>query len=217
MGNSMIREMIDIYSRHLLLILSLSVIIIFPITIAGYFASMMSFEIDALTTPTYFAGLLMLINFIICAPPFLKLVLRDMEDEKMPLREGVIFFFRQFGPLLVLTIVLYIAAVYSMWMLFIPTALLLIFLMVVPYFSDEQQFKAMIQKTIRKIVEENIVILIDLIIVISINLLVWALMMLVLHNYENNIYGYMVLRGILNTISLPIIYIYLSLRYRNEA
>ena len=212
----MIREMFDVYSRHLIMILLLSVFIIFPITMAGYFAAMMSYEIDTLTTPTYFAGLLMLINFIICAPPFLKLVLRDREDEKMTLKEGILFFVKQFGPLLMLTILLYLAAIYSMWMFFIPSAVILIFLMVLPYFSDEQNLKSMVKKTFTKIMDENIVILIDLIIVISINLLVWALMMYVLHNYENNIYGYMVLRGILNTFSLPIIYIYLSLRYRNE-
>jgi hypothetical protein len=212
----MIREIIDIYNRNLLLILLLSLLIIFPITIAGYFAIMLSFEIDNLSTPSYFAGLLLLINFVICAPPFLKLVLIDMEDDKMTMKQGFLFFIKQLGPLLVITILLYFAAIYSMWMFFIPSVLILIFLLVFPYFSDEKQLKKMVSKTIKKVVDENFVILIDLIIVISLSLLVWAIMMYFMQNYENNIYGYMILRGVLNVISLPLIYIYLSLRYRNE-
>lgn len=212
----MIREILQIYSRHLYSIIFLSIVIIFPITSLIFTAILYLNEINGLTSQTYIAGFLLLINFILCAPPFLKLVLLDLQDEKMRWREGLQFFVKQFGPLFLTSVVLYLTALYTMWLFLIPSILILMYLLIIPYYSDINSYKSMMKHAGSKLIDENISVLIDLVIVFSVTLLVWSGMMWFMQNFQNNLFGYMLIRVILNIFTLPLVYFYLSLRYRSE-
>ncbi|MFX3673026.1 MAG: hypothetical protein ACE3JQ_01080 [Paenisporosarcina sp.] len=212
----MTREIFQIYNRNLYSIIFLSITIIFPITALIFTAILYLNEINGLTSQTYIAGLLLLINFILCAPPYLKLVLLDLQDEKMGWREGFQFFIKQFGPLFITSVALYLTALYTMWLFLIPSILILMYLLIIPYYSDVNSYKSMMKLAGSKLIDENISVLIDLVIVISVSLLVWSGMMYLMQNFQNNLYGYMLIRVILNIFTLPFIYIYLSLRYRSD-
>lgn len=212
----MIKDIYEIYSRNLFIIILLSVIIIAPVTALNFISILFLNEIDGLTSQSYIAGFLLLINYVLCAPPFLKMVLVDMNDESMTIKEGFLFFIIQFGPLLINSVLLYLIAVYTMWLFFVPTLIILMFLLIIPYYSDVKSYRKMMKNVGSKLLNENLSIVVDFIIVFSLTLLIWGGMVFFMQNYQSNIYGYMLIRVTLNILTLPIIYIYLSLRYRTE-
>ena len=212
----MIKDVFQIYSRYLYIIMFLSITIIIPITTLSFVSILYLYEIDELKSQTYIAGFLLLVNFILCAPPFLKIVLKDLQDESISWKEGILFFIKQLGPLFITTVILYLIALYTMWLFFIPSVLILMFLLIFPFFTDLESFKDMMKNAGSTLLDENIGIIVDLIIVFSSTFLVWGSTMYIMQNYENNLYGYLLIRVTLNVITLPFIYIYLAVRYRAE-
>lgn len=212
----MFKNVIDIYFRNVLQILILMVLVILPITSLIFLAIIyFGAENEGGLSP-FFLGYSIIINFIICLPPFLWLTLKDLNDEKAGLKKCLTFFATQFGPLLFTSFLFYTLAIYTSWMMLIPTIVILIFMMVYPFFSDLPTFKKMFTEAKNKIFEENIGIVVDLIITISILILVWVGMTYFMQNYDNNILSYLLIRSLLNMIIFPFLYIYLSVRYRNS-
>ncbi|MFD1204967.1 MULTISPECIES: hypothetical protein [Sporosarcina] len=212
----MFKDMVDVYNRNLIGILLLMLFIIFPIT-SFIFIAIIQFSIEFEgNLSVFFLGYSLLFNFIICLPPFLWLTLRDFEDERAGLKECLTFFATQFGPLLFTSFLFYTLAIYTSWMMMVPTIVLLLFTIIYPFFSDYPSIKEMFVQAKNKIIEENIAIVVDMIIVVSVLLFLWAGMMFFIQNFNNNMLSYMLVRSLINMIIFPILYIYLTIRYRQK-
>lgn len=212
----MFKNVMDIYNRNIVTILLLMFVIVLPITCIIYVAIIYySAEFDG-ELSVFFLGFSIIINFIICIPPFLWLVLKDLNDEKASLKECLKFFSTQFGPLLFTSFLFYTLAIYTSWMFFIPTFILLLFTMIYPFYSDYPTLKEMFIHTRDKIFEENIAIIVDMIIITSTLVFLWAGISYFIQNFDNNIISFMLIRSILNMGIFPVLYIYLTLRYRDK-
>ncbi|MCG7344231.1 hypothetical protein MHZ92_08805 [Sporosarcina sp. ACRSL] len=211
----MFKDVLDIYNRNLLDILFLMVLVILPVTSLIFLAIIyFGIEFDG-ELSVFFVGYSIIINFIICLPPFLWLTLKDLNDEKAGLKKCLAFFATQFGPLLFTTFLFYSIAIYTSWMMLVPTIIILLFTMIYPFFSDFPTLKEMFIQAKNKIFEENIAIVVDLIIITSTLVLLWAGMTYFMQNFDNNIISFMLIRSLLNMVIFPFLYIYLTLRYRD--
>ena len=212
----MIREIVDIYNSNWNQILVWSLLIIFPVTTLSFiFLIYFNWSEDVLA-PEYLSGFVLFVNFIVCIPPFMKMVIRTKNDEYINSTEGLGEFIKRFGILFVFTIVLYSIAIAGATFLFIPTFFALLFLLVFPFFSDCTSVKDLYIKTIQTIKRENLALLGDLLITITLNLTCWGITMIVVSQYENNIFSYLIIRILLNVFMFPLLYIYLTLRYRKD-
>ena len=212
----MIREIFDIYNSNWSQILVWSLLIIFPVTTLSFlFLIYFNWSEDVLI-PEYLSGFAVFINFIICIPPFMKMVIRTKNDEPINATEGLVFFVKQFGMLFIMTIILYVIAIVGASFLLIPTFIALLFLLVFPFFSDSISVKNVYQKTIHTIIRENFALLGDLLIVFSLNIACWGITMIFVSQYENNILSFLIIRILLNIFIFPFLYIYLTIRYRKD-
>ena len=212
----MFKNIVDLFNRNIVTILLLMVIVILPITCiiyvaVIYYSSEFEGELSA-----FVLGFSVLINFIICIPPFLLVILKDLNDEKASLKECLKFFSTQFGPLLFSSFLFYTLAIYTSWMLFIPTFILLLFTMIYPFYSDYPTLREMFVHAKDKIIEENIAIIVDVIIITSTLVFLWAGISYFIQNFDNNIISFMLIRSTLNMGIFPMLYIYLTLRYRDN-
>ena len=212
----MIREILDIYNSNWSQILVWSLLIIFPVTTLSFiFLIYFNWSEDVLI-PEYLSGFLLFINFIICIPPFMKMVIQTKNDEYINSTEGLLVFMKQFGILFIITMILYFIAIVGATFLFIPTVFALLFLLVFPFFSDSISVKNVYQKTIHTIIRENFALLGDLLIVFSLNIACWGITMIFVSQYENNILSFLIMRILLNIFIFPFLYIYLTIRYRKD-
>ena len=212
----MIREILDIYNSNWNQILVWSLLIIFPVTtLSLIFLIYFNWSEDILI-PEYLSGFVIFINFIICIPPFMKMVIRTKNDESINSTEGLVFFVKQFGIIFVMTIVLYFIAIVGASFLLIPTFMALLILLVFPFFLDSKSVKNVYVKTIHTIKRENFALLGDLLIIFSLNIACWGITMFFISQYENNIISFLIIRILLNIFMFPFLYIYLTLRYRKD-
>ena len=212
----MIREIFDIYNSNWSQILVWSLLIIFPVTTLSFiFLIYFNWSEDVLI-PEYLSGFLLFINFIICIPPFMKMVIQTKNDEYINSTEGLLVFMKQFGILFIITMVLYFIAIVGATFLFIPTVFALLFLLVFPFFSDSKSVKNVFLKTVHTIKRENFALLGDLLIIISVNIACWGITMIFLAQFDNNVLSFIIIRNLLNICMFPFLYIYLTLRYRKE-
>lgn len=212
----MIREIFDIYNSNWNQILVWSLLIIFPVTsLSLIFLIYFNWSEDVLI-PEYLSGFVIFINFIICIPPFVKMVIRTKNDESINSTEGLVAFVKQFGILFVMTIVLYFIAIVGASFLLIPTFIALLFLLVFPFFSDSTSVKSLYKQTIHTIKRENFALLGDLLVVFSLNIACWGITMIFVSQYETNILSFLIIRVLLNIVIFPFLYIYLTIRYRKD-
>lgn len=212
----MIREVLDIYNSNWNQILVWSLLIIFPVTVLSFiFLIYFNWSEDVLI-PEYLSGFVLFINFIICIPPFVKMVIRTKNDEYINSTEGLVVFLKQFGILFIFTIILYFIVIVGVYFLLIPTFFALLFLLVFPFFSDCTSVKHIYVKTIQTIKRENFALLGDLLIIFSLNIACWGITMIFLSQFENNMISFFIIRILLNIFLFPLLYIYLTLRYRKD-
>lgn len=193
-----------------------SFIIILPMTVLSFIAMVYINGLEAITTPEQYSGWLLVLNFVLCVPPFLMLVIKDYRDEEVSTKEGIIFFLKQMGLVLLFTSVLYLIAVWGMILLFIPTIIAFLFILIFPFFTEIKNMKEILRRTALKIADENIGLFADILVVVSLNILIWAAIMVVIQQFDNNVFAFLLIRIVMNMIIFPILYIYLTLRYRDE-
>lgn len=206
--------MIDIYNRNWAQILLWSIVIIVPVTSLSFLGIIYINGSEEVSIPHYLSGLALFLNFTLCVPPFMQMVLAEEMDETISPLEGIRVFFQRFGLLLIFTILIYVVAVYGMFLFFVPTIFALFFLLIFPFFSDDRSVKEILNRTFRTIGKENLSLFGDVIVVMSINLGIWAIIMVFFEQYENNVLAYLLVRNVMNILVFPLTYIYLTLRYR---
>lgn len=88
--------------------------------------------------------------------------------------------------------------------------------MIYPFYSDYPTLREMFVHAKDKIIEENIAIIVDVIIITSTLVFLWAGISYFIQNFDNNIISFMLIRSTLNMGIFPMLYIYLTLRYRDN-
>lgn len=212
----MISEAFKIYSRNWFPILIWSFIIIAPVTIFSYLGIVYVYSNEVLHNESFLAGWLLLLNFVLCIPPFLKMVKKDEMDEPVKVMDGLMFFAKQFGVILLISTIVYAIGLIGMYAFFIPSFIAVLFLIIFPFYVESIGVWETVKRAFRKMRDENISIIGDVLVIVGLNLFLWLSLMMFLGSYENNVLAFLIMRITLNIVILPILYIYLSLRYRKE-
>ncbi|GAA0465648.1 hypothetical protein [Alkalibacillus silvisoli] len=215
----MIKESFSIYNRYLIQIMLLSVIIIIPLSIICYFGMVyLMQELDQSQYANLYALFLIIVNFTLVIPVFRRMAENDLQDEEESTLMDLIYeFAKHFGFIIMITIPVYIAGVLGSVLLFIPTIMALLIILLVPFFVDYKKIKDIFRQVGRVLLKENISLLFDFVIIISLHVLVWGLMMMSLSNFENSVIVFGFARSLVNALIFPILIFYLTQRYRSVA
>ncbi|MYL33833.1 hypothetical protein GLW05_09500 [Pontibacillus yanchengensis] len=89
-------------------------------------------------------------------------------------------------------------------------------MVLLPLFIEQNEVKESIVKVFRIIRIENIGLFMDLLGIVSINVLLWAGVTYLVVDFENNLLVYITLRTLLHSTLFPLIYFYLTLKYKVE-
>ncbi|GIN88498.1 hypothetical protein J6TS2_48840 [Heyndrickxia sporothermodurans] len=212
----MIRDLLDIYNRNIINIIIVSLVLVIPVTIFLLLANNFMYEMD-LENPNLSALFLIILNFTMLFPPFFFIAWKDMNDQDFKLREVLKEFVNHFGYIFAFTLLFYLLAIYGAVLLFIPTFIGLSMILLIPLFTNRNTIKESLFGAWKIIKEENFFLLIDLVIIISLNLLAWSGMVYLVGGFENNMLVFIILRSLINALVFPILYIYLAVKYRRES
>lgn len=211
----MFKDSLDIYNRNLLKIILLGLVLVVPVSIFCFQAIFYVFqEVDTQYANIY-AALITLINFTLLYPPFIRIALSEVNDEESStLRELIKEFVNGFGMIIIFTLALFTIAVWGI-VLIVPSIICVILLILFPLFIDQKKVSHIFKNIGNVLIKENFFILIDLLIILSINLLAWSGITFLLSSFDNNFYVYVISRSLINAALFPLIYIYLTLKYKN--
>ncbi|KQL51015.1 hypothetical protein AN964_18475 [Heyndrickxia shackletonii] len=211
----MIRDTIDIYNRNIINILIASILLVIPVTFFLLLASeyVYQLDIDHPNIPIFF---FVILNFTVLFPPFFIVAWKDQNDQAYRWVDMLKAFLKQFGYVLVFTLIFYIIAVYGAVLLLIPTFIGLSMILLLPLFVNKATIRDSLSSAWNILKEENIFILIDLLIIISLNLFVWSGALYIVKGFENNMFFFIILRCIINALVFPVIYIYLTIKYQRN-
>lgn len=214
----MIKTSFEIYNRHLIKIMLISLIIVIPFSLFMYFSTYYLYDsLEADQYPSLYMVFFIIMNFICIVPMYRKLTKSDIDDEEEPTVWVLIKeFFEHFGMMLLISLPLYIIAVFGAVLAFIPTAISGALLLIFPFFIHDLNFKTVLRKSGSILKRENIFIFLDLLVVVSVQILIYSLLMQAFASFESNIYVYGIMRAIINASIFPFLIFYLTQRYSIE-
>lgn len=125
-------------------------------------------------------------------------------------------FINNFGYIFIFTFIFYILSVYGSFLLLIPTFIGLSMILLMPLFIQKKSIRDSLRSAWKVVKEENIFILIDLLIIVSLNVFVWSGALYIVQGFENNLFFYIILRSLINALLFPFIYIYLTIKYQQD-
>lgn len=206
------------YNRHLIKIVMLSVLLVIPFTLFCYFATYYLYQ--QLTNdqyPNLYALFFIVVNFTLIIPVFRRLAITDVEDDEYPSVVELLYeFIKHFGVILFLTIPFYIIGILGSSLFFIPTFLCFSMILLIPFYVSHNGVKDILRYAGRTMRNENIILFLDWLVILSVQALVWGGIMVAFANFENNFYVYGIARAILNSFVFPLLIFYLTFRYHNN-
>lgn len=212
----MIRDVFEIYNRNLILILFLCIFMVIPISMFMYFLDILMQQSNIIELKNVFSVFLITLNFAILFPAFFYVTKNDLLDNPVKIRHSFLFFAERFGVIFLITAVIYFLSVFSFFLLFIPTIIGMAMIILIPLFSEKERVSDILKGVWGVILKENVFILIDLLLIFSINAVVWVLITSIVTGLETNTMVYVFLRAFVNSIVYPFIFIYLTLKYRQK-
>lgn len=213
----MLKESFYILNHNMVKILTLSLLIVLPVSYLIQSFIVYFLNAEYLSTPNLYGMCMILFNFTVVFPPFFVLAKKHLNDEDYNMKTSIISFIDNFFLILIVTVVSFVIMIFGAPFILIPTLLSLAFLLVFPMIaSEELPVGVKIKKTWSVIKRENIGILGDLVLVISLNIALWFLFTLFVENMENNLLVYLTLKVLIYTMFSPLIYIFLTVKYHKE-
>lgn len=209
----MFRDILDIYNRNIISIITLSLVLVIPVNIATVMFILYVSGSEQFRYPSLVNLCILLINFIILFPPFSLMVMNDLEDKDTSLKDCLFSFIHYFSFLLVFTIMVYLLSLLGAVFLFIPTLIGAVYLFLIPVFIHSNSVKVNFLQVWNLFKNENIFIVFDMIMLGSLQLLVWLLAAYLIDQFENNVIVYISLKVLVNTILFPFFYIYITRKY----
>lgn len=106
----MFKESFSLYNRQITQVIMMSVFLVIPLTLFCYFATFYVFHyLEGVEYPHLFAFVLIVVNFTLTIPPFMNIALKDLKDEEqLTVFRLFLIFFRNFGIILLVTILFYV-------------------------------------------------------------------------------------------------------------
>jgi hypothetical protein len=213
----MLKETFYIFNQNMVKIFTLSLLVVLPVSYLIQSFVVYFLNAEYISTPNLYAMCMILLNFTVVFPPFFVLAKQYLNDEEYNLKTSIISFLDNFFLILIVTVISFVIMIFGAPLILIPTLLSLAFLLVFPMIaSEELPVGVKIKKTWSVIKRENIGILGDLILVISLNIALWFLFTLFVENMENNLLVYLTLKVLIYTMFSPLIYIFLTVKYHKE-
>lgn len=212
----MLRDVTNLYNRNLISIVILNLVLVIPVTFFIYCAISYFSILDTVEFSNLMTAFFIIVNFTVLFPPFLFLAKNDLNETTFRYFELLKVFFTKFGYTAILTLFFYLIAVFGSVLLFIPSILACMVILLIPLFSDEENIGNALKKVWRVVKDENIFLFIDILIVLSVNLLIWSGSLYLISNFENNNLVYLTIRVLSNAIFFPFLYFYLTVKYRKD-
>lgn len=97
-------------------------------------------------------------------------------------------FINNFGYIFIFTLIFYILSVYGSFLLLIPTFIGLSMILLMPLFIQKESVRDSLRSAWKVVKEENIFILNDLLIIVSLNVFVWSGALYIVQGFENNLF-----------------------------
>ncbi|WP_160909548.1 hypothetical protein [Pontibacillus yanchengensis] len=142
--------------------------------------------------------------------------MEDSNDNAFTLALLLKTFISKIGIIVFLTLIFYVISIFGAILLLIPTMIGVSMMVLLPLFIEQNEVKESIVKVFRIIRIENIGLFMDLLGIVSINVLLWAGVTYLVVDFENNLLVYITLRTLLHSTLFPLIYFYLTLKYKVE-
>ncbi|WP_080848717.1 hypothetical protein [Cytobacillus gottheilii] len=212
----MLRDVADLYNRNIINILLICLILVVPITFFNYAAIAYIINLDTVEYANIPALALWVLNFTILFPPFFLIAKMDATDQEVNLKAILSFFIMKFGFVAAVTIVFFAIGMIGSVFLFIPSLIAALIILLFPLYADQENIKAAIQGVWGIIKREHIFLFIDVLIIVSLNVLVWSGSLYLLGGFENNTLVFIVLRALINSLIFPVVYFYLTFKYRKD-
>lgn len=212
----MIREITDIYNRNLISIIGMNLIIGIPFTFFIFIALNYFYGLETVEWKNLVAGFLVILNFTALFPPFFSLAVHELRDQSIGMKKMIKVFFDKFGYIVFFTLVIYMIGMLGYFLLFIPTIIATMALLLIPLYTDKSSIKKSWESAWGMMKQENIFILLDVLIILSLNVLVWSGSLYLVAGFENNTFVYISMRVLLNAMFFPLIYFYLTIKYRKD-
>lgn len=204
------------YNRYLITIILLCVILVVPTSFFLIYTVYYIYSLDTLEYPNLYTLFLLILNFSLLFPPFFRLVMEDSNDNAFTLALLLKTFISKIGIIVFLTLIFYVISIFGAILLLIPTIIGVSMMVLLPLFIEQNEVKESIVKVFRIIRIENIGLFMDLLGIVSINVLLWAGVTYLVVDFENNLLVYITLRTLLHSTLFPLIYFYLTLKYKVE-
>jgi hypothetical protein len=212
----MLRDVADLYNRNIIQILLICLILVIPITFFNYSAIVYITGLDALEYANIPAFCIWILNFTMLFPPFFLIAKMDAADKETSVKNIILFFLSKFGAVAFITIALFIVGIAGSFLFLIPTVLAVIIILLFPLFTDHPHIGGSLKNVWKVVKNEHVFILLDVIIIVSLNVLVWSGSLYLLESFENNTFVFVTLRALVNALIFPILYFYLTYKYRKD-
>lgn len=212
----MLRNVADLYNRNIINILLICLILVVPITFFNYAAITYIINLNTLEYANIPALALWVLNFTILFPPFFLIAKMDATDQEVNLKGILSFFVMKFGFVAAVTIAFFAIGMVGSVLLFIPSLIAVLIILLFPLYADRESIKDAMQGVWDVIKREHIFLLIDVLMIVSLNVLVWSGSLYLLGGFENNTLVFIVLRALINSLIFPVVYFYLTFKYRKD-
>jgi len=212
----MIRDITDLFNRNLINIIGINLLLVIPFTFFIYSSINYFYLVETVEMKNLIVAFLIIINFTALFPPFFYIAIHDLNDESLRFKEMLKVFFEKFGYIVFFTLIFYLIGIFGYFLLYIPTLIAMMVILLLPLYSDQDTIKNSLSGVWRMVKKENIFILLDVLIILFLNVLVWFGSLYLLAGFENNNLVYLTIRVLLNALLFPLIYFYLTLKYRRD-
>lgn len=212
----MLRDVADLYNRNITNILLICLILVVPFTFFNYAATVYIMNLDTLEYANIPVLALWVLNFTILFPPFFLIAKMDATDQEVNLKQILSFFMMRFGFVAIITVTFFVIGMFGSILLFIPTFFAGLIILLFPLYTDRETIGEAMKGVWEIILKEHIFLLLDVLIIVSLNVLVWSGSLYLLSGFENSTLVFIVLRALINSLVFPIVYFYLTFKYRRD-
>lgn len=214
----MLKDIFYYYNQSLLKILGFTILVILPVQIFLYGWIYYFNQLDLNRIETVLALYVYVLMFIITMKPFLELYKHVKINEDYSIKSMFKTFISSFGFIFFGAISIFLLSYIGITLFIIPGLVFLTIAFFLPFYKNrEENVKLVAKKAVHFYKSRFFSIHLDLFMLASINILIWALFVNGIAQFEMNLITYTVLRILINLFIFPLIYFYLAERYEDAA
>lgn len=214
----MLKDIFYYYNQSLLKILGFTIIVLLPVQIFLYGWIYYFNQLDLDKIETVLALYVYILMFVITQKPFIELYKHLKVNEDYSLKSMLKTFVTSFGFVFFGSLFIFCLSYIGITLFIIPGLILLTVAFFLPFYdSNGETIKFVAKKALNFYKSRFFSIIRDLLILASVNVLIWALFVNGIAQFEMNLITYTILRILINLFIFPLIYFYLAERYEKIA